>query len=470
MGYTEQFGFSTVGPGEDIFADGYKFTSADRVLLDSLLYLALSGHVHDGSSVAESNPTLPLSLALETTGGTIPSGVRLYYTYTLVDQTSGIETIAAPEIFIDTPDPIDRPDRPSLVFQSTGGTLLPGQYVYALTAWTDFNTNETNASPAATITIPALTGTNEITVAFPTLPDGAQGFNVYRRKPGGRNYDFLASVDVVATSDTEYVDDGSVTEDCNRIAPTRNTTNSTNSIEVSFPGATPTVPDGFTWRIYRSTSSGNYAGSLLHWVVEETSEGSGIISPTHLDAGSGTFAGQPPTNSATYGNPDPIILTDGAHVQGALPTGMVGGYVDCARFSFPGEVEVQDGTFQWECVTPSARVLAVKLRLGLDSTPSATSVEAQVVKHTGASDIDMFPSGQPSVPVGQNAGSWVVPTAALANTLMTRGDTLTVNITQSGAGATPNDYDLVVMVYVVLYGFDVSTTFDPNNEDAYDLF
>lgn len=457
MGNTERFGLSKIGPGEDIFGDGYKYTSADRDLIDSLLYLAVSGHVHDGTPGSSVNPDDPLDLELNTTGGSLPAGRRYYYTYTLVNQTSGIETIAAPEAFIDTPDPIDAPDRSILSFASTGGSQPPGQYFYSLTAWTDVNTNETNGGPSAGIIVGGNSTANEITVTFPSLPSGAQGFNIYRRKPGGRNYDFLASIDVVATSDTEYVDDGSVVADCDRVVPTRNTTNSTNSIDISLPGATPTVPVGYSWKIYRSSSSGNFSGGLLQWVVEETSEGSGVITPFFLDEGFGTLAGQPPAYTLDYANPSKVNLTDGAEVQGTLPMGMTAFPFEVSFF-FGGALEVTTGTSLWVCEFPQADIVACRATLGRGFTPAADDVVVDVNKGTddpspSYSTIFTTQANRPTVPVGDQRGDRTTPDVIS----LFRGESLTVDVDQIGGGATPTDEDLTVTISMIVYGYPTTS-------------
>lgn len=323
---TPYFGFLVIEPGDDPYQQGHKFFAADRDLMDWGLFWAISGHHHDGATATADAPVDPPALTLDSSpssGGTIPASTRLWYTYTEVSQSTGLESVAAPSVFIDTPDPVVPPDRPILAWGSTGGTLLPGQYSYVLSAWADAETNETNAPNTVAIIVPVGTITNRVVLTLPSLPANADGFNIYRRKPGGVNYDFIGSVDMsVATPPVEFVDDG-LLEDCDRIAPKTNLTNSTNSVQIDYPGGV--VPVGFTWKIYRTINQDDWTASLLHHVVEETAELSGIITPTYLDLGYRTGTGAPLVNSPILTNPEKVLLTGGAEVQGILPLSMIEG-------------------------------------------------------------------------------------------------------------------------------------------------
>ncbi len=285
---TDHYGLSRLGPADDFSDDGYKFTDRDREAIDRLLYLGAEGHIHSGAASSAISPSDTLTPTVSTAGGSIPAGTRAYYKYTLVD-VNGAESIPSAEQFVDTPLPISDPAVPTLVTTSTGGVLLPGNYYYVLTAYTTVNTQETKASAPAYLTVPVGTSTNAITLTFPTIPAGANGFNVYRKKPGGFRYDYLASV---ASPGTSYTDTGSVAEDCNRTVPIKNSTNGANSVVVALTSGV--VPVGYTWRLYRTYNVGDYDNSLLHWVVEETAEGSGIIAFQYTDLGVATSIGSPP--------------------------------------------------------------------------------------------------------------------------------------------------------------------------------
>jgi hypothetical protein len=427
--FTPRFGFQVVEPGDNPYVNGHKFFSADRDTIDTILWLAMSGHVHDGSLGAVAPPDTAPELALDPVGGTIAAGARIWYTYTLVNQLTGLETGPAPVSFVDTPDPISSPAAPTLAWGSLSGTLLPGQYFYILSAWTDVNTNESTAEEAVGIVVGADTTTNRVIITLPSLPAGADGFNIYRRTPGGSKYLYLASVDMtVATPPTEYVDNGTVDEDCDRGAPYRNTTNATNAITITYPGATPAVPIGYFWKIYRTVTENDWSASLLTTVVEETAENSGIITPEFVDLGFEVTTGEPPSGTFDYSSPSKIDLTDGAHVTGRLPASMVD-HIETLTWEMPGSLEVLAGDNQWTCLYDNAAVLAVIANVGPTLGPATTPVIADVNKN--GTTIFTTQANRPQVGVGVEVGAIATPDVRL----YTQGDRMTVDVDQVDASA-----------------------------------
>lgn len=450
--YTPRFGFQVIEPGDDPYIHGHKFFSVDRDTLDTLLWLAMSGHVHDGAVGTAEPPDTAPELALDTVGGTIGAGARVWYTYTLVNQLTGLETGPAPVAFIDTPDPIDSPGAPTLAWGSLSGTLLPGQYFYILSAWTDVNTNETKAEQAVGVIIGPGTATNRVVITLPDLPAGADGFNIYRRTPGGSKYLHLAEIDMtVATPPTEYVDDGTVDEDCDRSAPYKNTTNATNKITITYPGATPTVPVGYYWKIYRTVTDTDWSASLLTTVVEETEELSGIITPVFVDEGFETNTGEPPTGSFDYASPGKVELTDAAHVQGYLPMGRVSAFPYVVTLFFPGIQTEGVGESEWPCPFTEALVVRAAAALGRDSAPSGSDLIADVVIGKGTTptftSVYAAEADMPTIAVGDNkTATGAAATGTLVNRTLDQGDVLTADIIQAGGGATPTDQDLTITV------------------------
>lgn len=447
MGTTDHYGLKRMGPGESFSDEGWKFTDGDRVLMDRLLYLGAEGHRHIGA--ASDPPDLDdLTLTLDSASGSLPAGTRVYYKYTLVD-VEGFETAPSVEEYVDTPAAIVEPAAPSLTLATTTGTLLPGQYYYVLTAYTTVNTNETKALYPAYLTVPAGTSTNKITLTLPTLPAGATGFNVYRKGPGEPRYYHLAST----TSTTTYIDTGSVEEDCNRTVPVRNTTNSTNNVTATIVAP----PGGYTWKLYRTYVAGFYNSSLVHHIVEETSEGSGVITNSYVDMGLATLTGTPPTTSQTVGGPEQIDL--GTEVQGVLPMAGVAAYPFVAEFSVDGALTAQTGTHVWVCEFPRVAIQAVRASLGRGYTPASQPVIVDVNVGRGAtpwmSSLFFTADDRPRVTVGNQIGTRVVPSA---RTHLTEGDVLTIDIDQAGGGATPTDRDLTVTVYGWAYGFTSTVT------------
>ena len=84
---TERFGFNTLGPGDSMAADGFKFSDADIVLMDRLLAFAAEGHHHTGVGVVNNTPVLAPILHQSSTGGQFPSSKRYYYRFTLIGTT-----------------------------------------------------------------------------------------------------------------------------------------------------------------------------------------------------------------------------------------------------------------------------------------------------------------------------------------------------------------------------------------------
>lgn len=454
---TTNVGLQKLGPGDSFSTDDYQFTDRDRDVIDRLLARGASTHVHTGANASDNSPDTAPDLSLATTGGTIPAGTTVYYKFTYVDE-NGSETTASPEASVTTANAISEPGGATLSQSDTGGTLLPGTYTYALSAWVGSNTVETKAPETRFITLPAGSSTYQITLTLPSLPSGADGFNIYRRKPGQSKLFFLAEVDMtVATPPSDYTDDGSVSEDCDRSVPTKNVTNASNKITVTLPGATPTVPDGFTWKLYRTYVQGDYSNSLLHHVVEETSEGSGVITTQFEDTGTGTSVGQPPSQSESLAQPSKINLNNATEVQNKLPLGHVSGFPQAITFTFPGQVETATGTVQWINPFPSATIVNVRLSLGLNKTAGA-DLTCDVNKHThGATPtsntIFTTQANRPKIASGNTTGSSATPDV----TSLDEGDTLTVDIDTDGQGATPTAEDLTVQIYLVAT-FTTSTT------------
>lgn len=292
--YTNHYGLIRFTFSESLATNDYQFTSRNLDVIDQVLH-KLESEVFTGSA-AIGTPGPP-TLLLSSVGGNIPSGRTVRYKITWVDGF-GAESAASVESVISTPGPVSSPGAPSLSVVTTGGTLKPGNYFYALSAYVSADTNETRVGTQAYLAASVGTSTNTFTLTLPSTPAGADGFNIFRRGPGETQFYWLESIATnVATPPSTYVDTGSVLPSNTRQPIARNLTNSTNQIAVTVPGATPTVPAGYTWKIYRTMEVGNYNQSFLKWVVEETSQGSGIVEPDYDDIGLTPNSGVPPTES-----------------------------------------------------------------------------------------------------------------------------------------------------------------------------
>lgn len=444
---TSRFKLSTLGPGDQLQDDGYKFTDSDVRLVDRVLEYAAELHTHSGDSSIDSSPSSGLETTLYTTGGTLPAGIRVFYRYSLID-SNGFESAASPISYISMPDPIVEPDMPALSYTASGGTLQPGQYGYILTAYKTSSTIETKGTNANLILVNQTTALNEITLSMPSLPSGATGFNIYKRGPSSPGYYFLAS-----TASSSYVDDGSVSVNTARTIPKSNTTNAQNAVDVNIPGATPTVPAGFTWRVYRTLNAANWDASVLADVTDGD--------PTYSDVGASTTVGAPLSASQQLGSPPKINLTDVSEVQGYLPPGRnVVPYV--ASFVIPGPVSVGSGEFVWVCDFDQADIVSCRAYLGVDSTPFSTNVIVDVNRYcpdaaTPAwATIFTTQANRPFVPVGEQIGDPAVPDVVH----LTQGCMLSVDVDQDGGGSTPTDENLVVniLMYVQLGSITTSHT------------
>lgn len=467
-GRTSHYGLSKVKSGDSFSDGGYKYTWGDRDIIDQKLWLGAEGHHHRGGAATVVAPTAAPTLTQSVTRGNLVGGFTYRYKVTMVDEF-GDESLASPEATIALPAPLSSPSTPALATSGTGGVLSGGNYYYVLTAYVPDPGTETLALNPAFITASGTTAKNTITL--PSLPAGATGFNLYRRIPGGSSYLFLASIPMnVATPPTNYVDNGSVAGDCDRTLPLVNGTNRHLSVRVCLGGATPTVPLGHSWKIYRTTTPGNYTSSFIKEVTEYLSEATPTgIAVCHTDIGLTPGAGSPP-DSITSGGPSKVILTDSLEVQGRLPMGDVSGFPAIITFAQAGVLTPTNGSFVWVCEWPQAQVVGVRIALGRGSKPAVQSVIVDVNKASGHAtptyqsifndDITLMPRIYPQLQIGDR----VVP--PLASATLVQGDALTVDIVQAGGGTTPTDYDLTVSVAIIVGGFPSADSFDFGQSSA----
>lgn len=442
---TQHFSLERLDPGEDLSTDDWKFGGVDRALIDRLLYLALSGHHHTGLPVVDSvQPTMAPLLTAAVGAGSLPAGVDVNYLYSLVDGDGG-EGAASPVATVTTEAAVTVPDAATLTRYATGGTLSPGQYFYAVTAFRGFDTLETPAGQAAVVNLPAVDGaTQRVLITFPTLPAGADGFNIYRRSPGYPAYVYLASVDFPLTS---YIDTGGVAEDCNRLAPNQNTTANSSTVTVDLPEL---PPDGYSWRLYRTMIPGQWAATLLATVPPLTT--------SYLDVGNLTLVGEPTLNVITVFQPPQVNLTSGAgEVTGALAPGNVSAFPQLVTFAFPGTLVATEGTFVWTCPFVEAIIRDVTINLGRGSTPAAFPVIVDIVTSYGTPgatpvapdevyvSIWADPADRPTILAGDQTDTAPVdPLVDMA--ALQQGDHVSVDIVQAGGSATPTDTDLLVTI------------------------
>jgi len=343
VGRTQHLGFNKFGAEGRISDEGYKFSLRDRELIDSILQsLLLHDHAPDtvGASLVGPPAGTPPTLTQVDTGGVLLAGRDYYYKISYVD-INGNETEAAAAGLISTPELISAPTSQVLTTATTGGTLVPGTYKYAM-AFFQTAGGVTTAPNTDAIVVPTGTSTNTVTIPLPTLPDGADGWRLYRKGPGDLEYWFLVSV---ASGPTEYVDDGSVNPDCTQKRPIANTTNSTNKITIDLPaGYLPLDTRIVGWRIYRTSTAGSYpANSLVATVVETTTEGGADLVTTYDDEGDALSLGIPLIQTAV---PSPVAQIDASTAFAAtsdrLPSALAPLGIRAFNLLLPGTLAAQD--------------------------------------------------------------------------------------------------------------------------------
>lgn len=441
--YTTRWGLSILGPGDTLNSDGYKALDADRRLMDRLLTVGCEEHRHTGERGADRTPTAPPNLELKLEGGTMSAGDRFFYAYTILDD-AGNESAPSPPTPIDMPAAIPAPTAPALTALVGSGSLLPGTYSYVLSAYAGVTTFETKAESSAVITIFGI-NPGSVSIILPDLPLGAEGLNVYRKAPSGLHYLYIDSIPN-PTNGSTWVDDGSIEGNCDRSLPPTNRTSNANSVIVAFPGATPDLPEGWSWRIYRATNAQDWSHSYL---LDITPMGATPHTPlAWTDTGLGAQTGQPPVLSQVLNSPPKIRLTDGMEVAGYLPPGLAI-VPHTVTFSLAGPVVVGDGSFVWVCDFDTAQLQLARAYLSMDSKPAVTPVQVDILlrRAAGGAWTSIFtPGDYLSIGVGQDIG----PTKALIATELELGDQLSVNVIQAGGGATPTDRNLSVnlLMYV----------------------
>jgi hypothetical protein len=451
-GFTDHYGWAYLGAGDSLSFQNYKFTNADRHDLDEKVWLGAEGHRHLGTITLEGPATAPV-LTASTTGGTLPGSSRIYYRWSWVDPDN-VEAPASPSTFVDTAAAISPPGLGTISTSPTGGVLEPGNYYYVFTAYQGASTVETTAGSYHYIAVPAGTSTNTITITLPSLPTGATGLNVYRKKPNQTHYYHLDTLVFGATPPTTFTDDGNIDDDCDRTLPTSNTTNASNSVVVDISTASPAIPAGYTWKVYRSYDNAEWTATLIAHVTTLVGATPTAVQ-TYTDTGVAA-TGSSPRLSNEQNNPSKVILTDSLEVQGVLPPA---NHVQShpVEFVMPGPVVEVTGTVVWRCPFDHAYIKEVGLNLGRDSVPAFQPVTVDVNKYDGVAETwgSVFTvSALPTVPVGESFGTFVEPDVRY----LVKGDALSVDVTQAGGGATPTDSDLFVSVTLWVWQSEEITT------------
>ena len=321
MASTNYFGLEKFGSEGRLSDNNYKFTKRDRETIDSLLW-TLFNHDHRATGVdSMPSPQHRAVTTVSTTGGTFSAGQTLYYKIAFSD-AAGNETEASPAASVSTPDPIQPPPVQAISSVTTGGSLNAGVYRYALSYYQNTG-GETRAPNIASIVVPVGTATNVITLGLATPPADADGWRVYRKAPNETEFWYHTSIVKGGTPPTSWSDTGSISSDCTKARPLTNTTNGQSSITIAIDSLDlPLDSRVVNWRVYRSGTAGVFGSStLLATVVETTTESGSELISSITDTGGSTFSGTPLSASVV---PPSLPQLDAADVfasfSGRLPS------------------------------------------------------------------------------------------------------------------------------------------------------
>lgn len=431
---TPRFGFTTFDvPTDQLDYRQYKFSAADRELVDRVLTYAVENHTHTGSGeqpVTETAPAAPV-VNVSPTGGRLPANAAIYYRYGLVD-SAGQEHLASQPSSTQTGPVVISPAMPTLDINPIGN-LVAGTYSYTVSAYTQETTCETMTSGAVSTYLP--TG-GAVTIDLPSLPSGATGYNVYRKGPMDTIFSFLvahAENPLIAA----YVDDGSTAPNALRSVPTANTTATTSSATIT-PPIYPYDAGAVSWRVYRTYDPANWDNSLIEW------EDSGSVT----DTGHATVVGSPLTANAATSSPTKIDLGD--ETTGTLPATATP-TTEVVTFSFRGPVEAGDGRWQWINDFDQVRLISFRANLGKGRVPTERPVQVALERlPTGATDWTRYTYTWGSdflaeVRPANTFGSQVPFPYGTEGTRLFPGDALRPVVVQDG-GPSNTDADLVVSV------------------------
>jgi|KBSMisStandDraft_5_1062788.scaffolds.fasta_scaffold126088_2 hypothetical protein len=424
---TRRFKFTTLTqPADRVDMANYKFSDADRTLLDRLLRFAVENHVHTGVKVT-TIATPPPTLTIAPTGGSIPGNAAVHYRYSIVD-SRGQEALGSQVATIYTTGQASAPGFAPRLSPVTG-TLDGGDYLYAVSACTNDSTQETLLGPTGVGTLPTFGGWY---LDLPPLPSGSQFFNVYRKGPRDDELVYLKTLPPEART---TVDAGDQAVNRFRTSPRFNTTNMTNTVTVHLPNPLPS--GSWTWKLYRTYDPGQWDNSLLDWIGP---------TGTYLDDGRATRAGFPPITSAAVGGAPKIDL--GTDTEGVPPFTVADVANRIANFN-SDRTAVGPSTWQWISEYHRAALVAMRATVGRN-TPVTQDMTLSLERHTSGSWLPVtMPFDSDPIVAIIRAGETIGDTVLLSNWPagpVARGDMLRMNVLQDGYGGNNDIHDLTLAV------------------------
>lgn len=212
--------------------DGGSFVNRNPDLIDFFLSIGCISHRHDAHApLAE--PQFAPSAVVIPSGGTIESGLDLYFGWTASDSYGG-ETVLSPPTLVSTADPAPDPTTVlDVVFESASGVMPVGTRAYAITVM-DAGGGEGTIGPATSVQREAgfASGQMRITNLTGDLVNDGDRWRLWRSDDGGP-FNLIA----VGVED-EFVDWGIDPVDHAATPPLDSSrTRSTSSVQVTLPMA-----------------------------------------------------------------------------------------------------------------------------------------------------------------------------------------------------------------------------------------
>lgn len=340
MSKTTNFGLEKFGAEGRLSDNGFKFTGKDREIIDALLF-TLANHDHrkaSGVTATLAGPIELLNLTQAVSGGVLAGGTTYFYKVSYTD-FSGNETAAGPGFGITTPLPLSPPPVQTPTTLTTGGTVEPGTYKFALSFFQTAG-GETNAPNISTIVVPTGTSTNTITITAPTIPADANGYKIYIKRPADFEYFLLKTV-----ASGNYTWTGADLPDCAKKRPFANTSNQTNKVTITINALDlPLDSRVAAWNVYRTTNAGVYPSSSLVTIVNDTvTQGGTDLVTTIDDTGTALTLGVPLDQTAILPTIPQLAADDVfASTSDPLPAAFAPRGLHAFQTFMPGTLVVKD--------------------------------------------------------------------------------------------------------------------------------
>lgn len=296
-------GIEILEPGDLLSTDGFAFQSTDRQIIDRLLRLGAVTHRHDGHA-AMVDPTTAPTVVLDSTGGEIPAETPIYVNYTLSDSDGG-ESLPVDAVLVTAESGFSEPTgAPTATPDTLAGSLLAGNYSYAITV-TDGLGGETTIGPDADVLIPtgftngevAISGLSAIVNTASGSAPGA-GWRLWRSQGGGPLYLIATG----AAADDAFTDDGS-TGNCTVAPPDNSTIAGASSLSVTVPSSSQ-PPEATLINIYASYDGTFTSPALLGTYPISDFDSAQVFTDLNVTTGA------PPAVSTCFTGANPITEAD----------------------------------------------------------------------------------------------------------------------------------------------------------------